>query len=67
MTRLSTAVVLLATFSLAPPAPAQPKAKGPAVVSPEVAADGTVVFRLFAPKAEAVTATVCIRPGRPDR
>ncbi len=50
------AAAVLAALTLAAAAPAQPGRgqRGPVVVSPEVKADRTVVFRLLAPKAEAV-------------
>ena len=54
---------LLALFALAGEAPSQEKGKGkgkgkgPAVVSPEVKTDRSVVFRVVAPKAEKVTIT----------
>ena len=47
-----TVVALLAVLALTPIVPAQPQ--GPRVVSPEVAADRHVTFRILAPKAEAV-------------
>lgn len=46
------AIFLLTTF--APAQPKGPKAKTPVVVSPEVKADRSVVFRVYAPKAESV-------------
>ena len=57
-----TAVTVLAAFALIRTWPAQPAAEaprfrgpqGPQVVSPEVAADRKVTFRILAPKAEAV-------------
>jgi len=62
------AAALLALLVLASGAPAQEKAKGkgkgPAVVSPEVKADRTVVFRIYAPKAEKVTVNSSDLPGK---
>jgi enterochelin esterase-like enzyme len=50
---------ILATVAVAQPAAPQPGGRGggrgPAVVSPEVMSDGRVVFRIAAPKAQAVT------------
>ena len=55
---------LLAALFVASSAPAQPKGpKGPVFVSPEVAADRTVTFRLHAPKAEAVGLVSSDLPG----
>ncbi len=50
------ALVVLATLALTFTAPAQAqfRQRGPRVVSPEVADDGHVTFRILAPKAEAV-------------
>ena len=51
-----TVVALLVVLVLTSIAPAQPRfgGQGPRVVSPEVAADRHVTFRILAPKAEAV-------------
>src|SRR4051812_5818866 len=64
------AVLALAALTLATATPAQQpgrgkggKGGGPAVVSPEVKADRTVVFRLVAPKAEAVRLTASDIPN----
>ncbi len=62
MTLTLTAVTMLAVLALTRAAPAQPAAKapamrgpqGPRVVSPEVAADRKVTFRILAPKAQEV-------------
>ena len=62
MTMSLTVVTMLAALALGSAAPAQPAAEaprfrgpqGPRVVSPEVAADRRVTFRILAPKAEAV-------------
>src|SRR5262245_5293629 len=58
---------LLTALVLANVAPAQPKAKGPAILSPEVKADRSVTFRLFAPKAEAVALDAGDIPGGGSR
>ena len=39
----------------APPAPAQGRGGGPAVVSPQIGSDGRVTFRILAPNATTVT------------
>lgn len=57
---LAKAIVILMVLTLALPAFAQPRAGGPRpprVVSPEVAADGHVTFRILAPQADAVRLT----------
>ena len=62
------AAALLAALVPASAAPAQEKGKGkgkgPAVVSPEVKTDRTVVFRIYAPKAETVTINSSDLPGK---
>jgi enterochelin esterase-like enzyme len=62
------AAAVLAALVPASGAPAQDKGKGkgkgPAVVSPEVKADRTVVFRIYAPKAETVTINSSDLPGK---
>src|SRR5438874_2108877 len=59
---------LLALIVLAGGAQAQEKGKGkgkgPAVISPEVKSDRSVVFRVFAPKAETVTINSSDLPGK---
>jgi enterochelin esterase-like enzyme len=59
---------LLATLILAGGSQAQNKGKGgkkgPVVVSPEVKSDRSVVFRIYAPKAEAATVTSSDIPGK---
>lgn len=70
-TILVTAVMGLAAFALISTASAQPAAEaprfrgpqGPRVVSPEVAADRRVTFRILAPKAEAVRLSGSDIPG----
>jgi enterochelin esterase family protein len=59
------AAVLPAVFVLASAAPAQPGRgpRGPVVLSPEVKADRKVVFRIHAPKAEAVGLFTTDIPG----
>ncbi len=55
---------LLAALALAGVAAAQPgKPQAPAVVSPEVASDRKVTFRIYAPKAEAVRVFTTDLPG----
>src|SRR5690242_15410087 len=55
---------LVAALALAGVAAAQPgKPQTPPVVSPEVAADRKVTFRLYAPKAEAVGVSTTDLPG----
>jgi enterochelin esterase family protein len=66
-TALSVCGAILAVLALAGAARAQDKAKGqkaPPVVSPEVKPDRSVVFRVFAPKAEAVTVTSSDLPAK---
>jgi enterochelin esterase-like enzyme len=62
------AATLLAALFLVSGASAQEKGKGkgkgPTVVSPEVKADRTVVFRIYAPKAEKVTVNSSDLPGK---
>jgi enterochelin esterase family protein len=58
------AAALVALFVLAGVAVAQPgRPRGPVVVSPEVKADRKVIFRLHAPKAEAVGVFTTDLPG----
>src|SRR5262249_44418197 len=59
------AAALLAALALAGVAPAQRGRgpRGPAVVSPEVKADRTVVFRIHAPRAESVGLFTTDLPG----
>jgi enterochelin esterase family protein len=55
---------LVAALALAGAAAAQPgKPQGPAVVSPEVASDRKVTFRIYAPKAESVGVFTTDLPG----
>jgi enterochelin esterase family protein len=62
--KLLSAGALLAALAVAGPAPAQPKGpRGPVFVSPEVAADRTVTFRMHAPKAEVVGLLTSDLPG----
>jgi enterochelin esterase family protein len=64
---VSVAGALLAMLILAGDGQAQNKGKGgkgPAVVSPEVKSDHTVIFRIYAPKAEAVTVSSSDLPGK---
>ncbi|OHB63387.1 MAG: hypothetical protein A2168_01935 [Planctomycetes bacterium RBG_13_50_24] len=57
-------IAVLAVFALTCTAPAQPpRSRGPRVVSPEVAADRHVMFRILAPKAEEVLLTGSDIPG----
>ncbi|HAV64465.1 MAG TPA: esterase [Verrucomicrobiales bacterium] len=49
--QLAAAVALVSTHLLLPTAHAQPRQQGPQVVSPEVAADGRITFRILAPNA----------------
>jgi len=64
-------IALVVTFGLDRVAPAQSTnaparnrgAQGPQVVSPEVAADRSVTFRVLAPKAEAVRLSAGDIPG----
>jgi enterochelin esterase family protein len=59
-----TAGALAAALVLAGAAAAQPgRPQGPSVVSPEVAADRKVVFRIYAPKAESVGLFTTDLPG----
>jgi enterochelin esterase family protein len=60
---LRAAVVLPAVLVMASAAPAQRGPRGPVVVSPEVKADRKVVFRIHAPKAEAVGLFTTDIPG----
>ena len=54
----------LTVFALICPAAAQrPRSRGPRVISPEVAADRHVTFRILAPKAEAVLLSGSDIPG----
>jgi enterochelin esterase-like enzyme len=58
------ALAVAAALAAAGVAPAQPgRAKGPVVVSPEVKADRTVVFRVHAPKAGSVGVSTTDIPG----
>jgi enterochelin esterase-like enzyme len=53
--RLLACVVALAAISVTPaPVAAQPPAPAPQVTSPEIATDGRITFRLFAPSAQSV-------------
>jgi len=55
---LMVVIAVLTTFVITCTAPAQPpRSRGPRVVSPEVAADRQVTFRILAPKAEEVLLT----------
>ncbi len=58
------AVAALALTTWTAPAPAQPRGLGgPQVVSPDVASDGRITFRLVAPNAEAVRLNAGDIPG----
>jgi enterochelin esterase-like enzyme len=61
----SIAAALLVAFTSLPSASAQPRMgpQGPQVVSPEIAADRKVTFRILAPKAEAVRLSAGDIPG----
>jgi len=68
--RIGRYLVGLVTLTVALPAAAQPPAMprrvptpNDSLVSPEVAADGRVTFRLYAPKATEVAVTGEVRPG----
>ena len=50
---VSVAALFITNLTIAQP-PAEKRARPPAVVSPEVKPDHTVVFRLHAPKSQAV-------------
>jgi enterochelin esterase-like enzyme len=65
-TPMRSAGALLALIILAGAASAQEKGKGkgPVVISPEVKSDRSVVFRIFAPKASAVTINSSDLPGK---
>src|SRR5580765_6866094 len=64
--RFVNTMCLAATMLLAGGATAQEKGKGksPAVISPEVKSDRSVVFRIYAPKAATVTINSSDLPGK---
>ncbi len=66
---LSALVLLLASTASAQAPPARPgaAARGPMVVSPQVAADRKITFRIAAPKAESVKLTSSDIPGNRQR
>src|SRR4051812_37726174 len=63
---VSTGALLSSSFLVAQP-PGRQRERPPVVVSPEVKADRTVVFRIHAPKAQNVSLFTSDLPGGPQR